>query len=73
MTKKEAGKNKKSLSEALSEINSIIDWFESQTEVDVEEGLKKIKNGAGLIQESKSRLKEIENEFEVVRKELERD
>ncbi len=68
-TKKEKG----SLSESLREINAIIDWFENQQEVDVEKGLEKIKVGVQLIAASKARLKDIENEFEVVKKELEKE
>jgi exonuclease VII small subunit len=66
-------KEEKSLSESLKEINAIIDWFETQDEVDVEQGLEKVKTGAKLIKDSRSRLKDIENEFEVVKKELEKN
>jgi len=51
------------LTETLEKLNNIAVWFEKQTQVDVEEGLKKVKEAAGLIKSSKSRLKEIENEF----------
>ncbi len=64
---------KKSLTESLQKVQSIIDWFEGQEEVDVEKGLEKIKEGAKLIQESRSRLREIENEFEIVKKEFEKE
>jgi exonuclease VII small subunit len=73
MSQEKTGKTKKSLSESLKEINAIIDWFENQEEVDVEQGLEKVKTGAKLIQDSRSRLKDIENEFEVVKKELEKE
>ena len=46
---------------------------ENQEEVDVEKGLEKIKEGARLIQESRTRLREIENEFEIVKAELEKE
>lgn len=62
---------KKSLTESLQKIQGIITWFDSQDEVDIEKGLEKIKEGAKLIQESRSRLREIENEFEIVKKDLE--
>lgn len=64
---------KKSLTESLQKVQSIIDWFEGQEEVDVEKGLEKIKEGAKLIQESRSRLREVENEFEIVKKEFEKE
>ena len=62
---------KNNLTQSLKEIEGIVQWFESQDEVDVEEGIKKVKEGTKLIKESKKRLKEIENEFEEVKKELE--
>ena len=64
---------KKSLTESLKNLQGIIDWFENQEEVDVEKGLEKVKEGAVLIKESRARLKEIENEFEVVKTELEQE
>ncbi len=59
------------LNEALKKLDAIALWFESRREVDVEEGLKKVKEGALLIGGVKSRLKEIENEFEEVKRGLE--
>lgn len=56
------------LSETLKKLEAISSWFDSQREVDVEEGLKKVKEGAELIKTSKARLAEIENEFEEVKK-----
>ncbi|MEI9966724.1 MAG: exodeoxyribonuclease VII small subunit [Candidatus Moraniibacteriota bacterium] len=62
-----------SLGEALKKVQEIMNWFDNQEEVDVEKGLEKIKEGATLIKESRIRLKEIENEFETVKKELEKE
>lgn len=59
------------ISESLSKLEGIVDWFEKQEDVDVEEGLKKVKEGAGLIKSLKSRLKEVENEFNEIKKEFE--
>ena len=61
------------LSESLKKVQAIITWFDSQEEVDVEKALEKIKEGTVLIKESRTRLKEIENEFEVVKKDLEKE
>lgn len=58
------------LTETLKKIESIVTWFDAG-EVDVEQALEKVKEGAALIKTSRARLKEIENEFEVVKKELE--
>lgn len=65
MEKKANGVN---LNETLKKLEAISSWFDSRKEVDVEEGLKKVKEGAELIRESKKRLAEIENEFEEVKK-----
>ncbi|NTW46104.1 MAG: exodeoxyribonuclease VII small subunit [Candidatus Moranbacteria bacterium] len=62
---------KQSLGESLKALEGIVAWFEDQQQVDVEEGLAKVKEGAVLIKASREKLKEAENEFEVVRKELE--
>jgi exonuclease VII small subunit len=62
---------KENLSDSLKKIQGIINWFEEQDEVDVEKGLEKVKEGASLITASRKRLQEIENEFEVVKKDLE--
>ena len=64
---------KLNLSDSLKKMQEIIRLFDNQEEVDVEKGLEKIKEGTVLIKESRARLKEIENEFEVVKKELEKE
>lgn len=64
---------KANLGESLKKIQEIIGWFDNQEEVDVEKGLEKIKEGTELIKTSRTRLKEIENEFEIVKKELEKE
>jgi len=62
---------KQSLGESLKKLEEIVAWFENQGEVDVEAGLAKVKEGAILVKESREKLKEAENEFEIVKKELE--
>ena len=62
---------KTNLSESLKKLEEIAEWFESQEEIDVEKGLEKVKEGAGLIRASKERLKKVENEFEEIKKEME--
>lgn len=64
---------KTNLTESLKKLEKIVQWFESQEEVDVEKGLEKVKEGVGLIKASKERLKRIENEFEEVKKDLEEE
>lgn len=58
------------LTETIKKLRAITAWFESQDEIDVEKGLERIKEGAELIKASRSRLKELENEFEEVKKQL---
>jgi exonuclease VII small subunit len=66
-------KEKDSISESLSHLESIIKWFDEQSEVQVEEGLKKVKEGAVVIKDLRGRLKEVENEFIELKKELASD
>ncbi len=61
------------LTETIKKLRAITAWFESQDEIDVEKGLERIKDGAELIKASRSRLKELENEFEEVKKQLASD
>jgi len=62
--------DKISLSESLKKLEAISEWFNNQEEVDVEKGLEKVREGAKLVKLSRVRLKEVENEFEDVKKEL---
>lgn len=57
----------------LKKLAQISDWFEEQTEIDIEEGIKKVKQAAELIKASKMRLKEIENEFKEIKKDIEKE
>ncbi len=58
------------LNKNLKALSEIAEWFESRKDVDVEEGLEKVKEAVKMIKESKERLKEIENEFEEIKKEI---
>ena len=64
--------NKTNLNTSLKKLAEIVEWFERQEEVDVEEGLEKVKEGASLIKSSRERLKEIENEFEEIKKSIDK-
>ncbi len=66
-------KNNINLTETIKKLRSITEWFETQEEIDVEKGLERIKEGAELIKASRSRLKELENEFEEVKLKLENE
>ena len=65
-----AKEKNENLNENLKKLSEITEWFENQDEVDVEEGLIKVKEAIGLIKSSKARLKGIENEFEEIKKEI---
>ena len=60
----------KNLNDNLKRLAEITEWFDNQEEIDIEEGLKKVKEAVGLIKASKERLKTIENEFEEIKKEI---
>ena len=63
--------DKNELKNSLKKLEEIVKWFDNQKEVDVEAGLGKVREGVILIKSSRERLKEISNEFEEVKKELE--
>ncbi|MDD2913096.1 MAG: exodeoxyribonuclease VII small subunit [Candidatus Pacebacteria bacterium] len=63
--------NPKDLNESLKRLSEISFWFENQKEIDVEEGLKKVKEAAELMKLGRKRLKDIENEFEEIKREIE--
>jgi len=66
-----AGKKQEiNLTESLAELGGIVEWFDQQDDVDVEQGLEKVRQAATLIKGSKSRLAEIENEFREIEKEM---
>lgn len=64
-------KQKEKISSSLNRLRAIVEWFEGQEEVDIEEGLRKVKEGSSLIKDLRTKLKKVENEFEEIRKELE--
>ena len=61
---------KEKIGESLSKLENIVKWFSSQKEVDVEEGLERVKEGAVLIKDLKERLKKVENEFHEIKQDL---
>ena len=68
-----AAKKQSEFKHHLEEIAEILEWFDAQEELDVEQALEKIGKAAGLIKASKKRLAEIENEFKEIKKEVEED
>ncbi len=60
----------KNLSDNLKKLSKITEWFESQEDIDIEEGLKKVKEAVALIKGCKERLRTVENEFKEIKKEV---
>ncbi|MEK9153784.1 MAG: exodeoxyribonuclease VII small subunit [Patescibacteria group bacterium] len=58
------------LKETIKKLEEIAGWFSSQKELDVEEGISKVKEAAQLIKASKARLQAVENQFEEIKKEI---
>lgn len=61
------------LTDNLKKLEEISKWFEEQDDLDVEEGLTKVKEAATLIKSSKARLVSIENEFQQIEREVSDD
>lgn len=66
-------KESKQFKDHLKEIAEILEWFDMQEELDVEEALEKVKQASALIKLSKTRLKEVENEFKDIKREIEEE
>ena len=62
--------NKNNLKNNLRKLEEISTWFNDQEEVDLEQGLDKVKEAVELIKSSKEQLKKIENQFEEIKKEM---
>lgn len=73
MSAKKENQKKRPIPDTMNRLQEIVGWFELRDQVDVEEGLEKIKEAAGLIADVKNRLKTVENDFQQVKKELAAD
>jgi hypothetical protein len=65
--------NTKGLKQHLEKIKLISEWFEEQEEIDLEAALVKIREAGELIKLSKERLVEVENEFQEIKAEIEKE
>jgi exonuclease VII small subunit len=54
----------------LKELEAIAEWFDKGEELDVEEGLAKVKQGADLVKKLKARIRDVENEFREIEADL---
>jgi len=62
-------KDKVSFKKAIEELEEINEWF-SRDEIDLEEGLIRLKRGKELILACQKRLAEVETEFVDIKEEL---
>lgn len=58
-----------SFKDMLAELDEINNWFQNE-DIDLDEGLKKLKRGKDLIKDCRKRLKSVENEFEDISKDF---
>ncbi|MCL4399923.1 exodeoxyribonuclease VII small subunit [Patescibacteria group bacterium] len=63
-------KSKSDIASDLNDLQKIVEWFESREDVDVEEGLKKVKEGSLIVKRLRARIKDVENDFEILKKDL---
>jgi exonuclease VII small subunit len=64
-------KSTPNITDIMQELRTITEWFDAQDELDVEQGIEKMRHGAELIKKGRSRLEALENVFEEIRKDLE--
>ena len=55
--------------ESVNKLEEINAWFQNE-DIDLDEGLYKLKTGKELIKKCRTRLKEVENEFTKIKKEF---
>ena len=61
---------KQTLGESMKKLEEIANWFESQKEINIENGIEKAKEGASLLKSTRKQLDEVENEFREIKKTL---
>jgi exodeoxyribonuclease VII small subunit len=60
---------KPDFTESVNKLEEINTWFQNE-DIDLDEGLYKLKAGKELIKKCRTRLKEVENEFIKIKKEF---
>ena len=63
--------DKEKIKKTLSKLEEITRWFESRDDIDVEEALKRVREGSVLIRDLKKRISQVENEFREIKKDFE--
>jgi len=64
-------KAEESFKKIFDELESINDWFSGQ-DIDLDEALEKFKRGMELVKKSREKLKKVENDFEEIKKDLQK-
>lgn len=64
-------KAEESFKKIFDELESINDWFSGQ-DIDLDEALEKFKRGMELVKKSREKLKKVENNFEEIKKDLQK-
>ena len=67
---KENKKKTPNLNDSLKRLAEISAWFNDQKELDIEQGLEKVREAATLIKTSRKQLDSLENEFKEIEKEF---
>jgi exodeoxyribonuclease VII small subunit len=57
-----------SFAQSFQELEDITAWFDSQENVDLDQGLKKFERGLELAGQLKKKLSEVENKVEEIKK-----
>ncbi len=57
------------LRSSLKKLEELTEWFQEK-DIDLDVGLKKLKEGIDIIKSCRSKIKEIENEFIEIKKDL---
>ena len=63
----------KNLNKNLKRLSEVSDWFNNRKDIDIEADLNMVKEASMLIKESRGQLKEVENTFEEIKKDIENE
>lgn len=61
---------KNEFAQSIKELEEINTWFQNE-DIDLDEGLRKLKRGRELIKACRARLKDVENEFLEIKEDFE--
>lgn len=72
-TNNDSTKSKNNIASQLQDLEEILTWFEKQKNVDVEQGIEKVRTGAEIIMSLRKKLQVVQNEFEEIKKSLDNE